>query len=140
MALIIPMARGLSVSESKVGLLMSAYAAAAALTAIPLTVLATRIPRRPLVIATVALLVVSQLILALAPDYDVALGARVLGALAHGVFWSVVAPDRGRARPPRTPRPGDRRGVRGATRSRSSPARRWSPHWGRSPAGGSRSE
>jgi predicted MFS family arabinose efflux permease len=39
----------------------------------------------------VATLVVSQLALALAPDYGVARGARLLGALAHGVFWSVVA-------------------------------------------------
>lgn len=90
-ALLSPMAHGLSVSESTVGLLMTAYAAAAALTAIPLTVLATRVPRRRLVIATVAMLVISQLALALAPDYGVALAARLFGALAHGVFWSVVA-------------------------------------------------
>jgi predicted MFS family arabinose efflux permease len=90
-ALLAPMARGLHEPESTIGLLMTAYAGAAALTAIPLTVFASRIPRRPLVIATVALLVVSQVALALAPDYPIALGARVLGALAHGVFWSIVA-------------------------------------------------
>ena len=90
-ALLSPMAQGLSVSESTVGLLMTAYAGAAALTAIPLTVLASRVPRRRLVIATVGLLAISQLALALAPDYAVALGARLFGALAHGVFWSVVA-------------------------------------------------
>jgi predicted MFS family arabinose efflux permease len=90
-ALLSPMAHGLSVSEHTVGLLMTAYAGAAALTAIPLTVLASRVPRRRLMIVTVAMLVVSQLALALAPDYGVALGARLFGALAHGVFWSVVA-------------------------------------------------
>jgi predicted MFS family arabinose efflux permease len=90
-ALLSPMAHGLSVSESTVGLLMTAYAGAAALTAIPLTVLASPIPRRRLVIVTVGLLALSQLALAFAPDYAVALGARLFGALAHGVFWSVVA-------------------------------------------------
>ena len=90
-ALLSPMAHGLSVSESTVGLLMTAYAGAAALTAIPLTVLASRVPRRRLVIVTVGLLAISQLALALAPDYAVALGARLFGALVHGVFWSVVA-------------------------------------------------
>ena len=90
-ALLAPMAHGLSVSESTVGLLMTAYAGAAALTAIPLTVLASRVPRRRLVIITVGLLALSQLALAIAPDYAVALGARLFGALAHGVFWSVVA-------------------------------------------------
>jgi predicted MFS family arabinose efflux permease len=90
-ALLGPMAHGLHVSQSTVGVLMTVYAGVAALTAIPLTVLASRIPRRPLVIATVAMLVLSQLVLALAPGYGVAVGARVIGALAHGVFWSVVA-------------------------------------------------
>jgi predicted MFS family arabinose efflux permease len=90
-ALLSPMAHGLGVSESSVGLLMTAYAAVAALTAIPLTIFASRIPRRGLVIATVSILVVSQIGLALAPSYAVALGARLLGALAHGVFWSVIA-------------------------------------------------
>jgi predicted MFS family arabinose efflux permease len=90
-ALLSPMAHGLSVSESTVGLLMTAYAGVAALTAIPLTALASRVLRRRLMILTVGMLVLSQLGLALAPDYAVALGARLFGALAHGVFWSVVA-------------------------------------------------
>jgi len=90
-ALLVPMAHGLHVSESSVGLLMTAYAGVAALSAIPLTVLAARVPRRRLVIATVATLVVSQLALGLAPDYATALGARLVGALAHGVYWSVLA-------------------------------------------------
>ena len=45
-ALLTPMAHGLAVSESTVGLLMTAYAGLAALTAIPLTIFASRIPRR----------------------------------------------------------------------------------------------
>ena len=112
-ALIAPMARGLSVSESRVGLLMSAYAAAAALTAIPLTVLATRIPRRPLVISTVTLLVVSQAILALAPGLH--RRARRPGSRRAGPRRVLVCrrPDRGRARPARARRPGHRGGVRG---------------------------
>jgi predicted MFS family arabinose efflux permease len=90
-ALLSPMASGLRVSESSVGLLMTAYAAVAAVTAVPLTVLASRIPRRRLVIVTVSGLVGSQAVLALAPSYGVAIAARLTGALAHGVFWSVIA-------------------------------------------------
>jgi predicted MFS family arabinose efflux permease len=90
-ALLSPMAVGLHVSESSIGLLMTAYAGLAALTAIPLTIFASRIPRRPLVIATVMILVVSQTAFALAPSYGVVLVARLVGALAHGVFWSVIA-------------------------------------------------
>jgi predicted MFS family arabinose efflux permease len=90
-ALLAPMATGLHVSESAVGLLMTAYAGLAALTAIPLTIFASRIPRRQLVIVTVSALVVSQLVFALAPSYPVVLIARLIGAVAHGVFWSVIA-------------------------------------------------
>lgn len=90
-ALLEPMARGLRVSESTIGLLMTAYAGVAALTAIPLTVLASRVRRRRLVIATMTMLVVSQLALGLAPAYGDALGARLVGALAHGVYWAVLA-------------------------------------------------
>jgi predicted MFS family arabinose efflux permease len=90
-ALLVPMAHGLHESESTIGLLMTAYAGVAALSAIPLTVLASHVPRRRLVIITVATLVVSQLVLGLAPNYGTALGARLLGAFAHGVYWAVLA-------------------------------------------------
>ena len=90
-ALLVPMARGLHVSESTIGLLMTAYAGVAALSAIPLTVLASHMPRRRLVILTVATLVISQLVLGIAPNYGTALGARLVGALAHGVYWAVLA-------------------------------------------------
>jgi predicted MFS family arabinose efflux permease len=90
-ALLVPMAHGLHESESTIGLLMTAYAGVAALSAIPLTVLASHVPRRRLVIITVATLVVSQLVLGIAPNYGTALGARLVGALAHGVYWAVLA-------------------------------------------------
>lgn len=90
-ALLSPMAHGLHVSESSVGLLMTAYAAIAGLSAIPLTIFASRIPRRGLMIGTVSALVASQLVLVIAPTYAVALLARLIGALAHGVFWAVIA-------------------------------------------------
>jgi predicted MFS family arabinose efflux permease len=41
----------------------------------------------------------SQFVVAVAPDYAVVLGARVLCALAHGVFWSMLAPIAGRLAP-----------------------------------------
>ena len=90
-ALLAPMATGLHTSESAIGLLLTAYAALAALTAIPLTILASRVPRRRLLLVLVATLVVSQLGYALAPSYGWVLAARLIAALAHGVFWSIVA-------------------------------------------------
>jgi predicted MFS family arabinose efflux permease len=86
------MARGLQVSESQVGLLLTIYAAVAGLSAIPLTALTVHLPRRALMITLVATFAVSQLASALAPSYAWMVAARLLCALAHGVFWSIVAP------------------------------------------------
>jgi predicted MFS family arabinose efflux permease len=83
---------GLSVSEAQVGLLLTSYAAVAAATTIPLTAITMRIPRHRLIAATVAIFAISQLAAALAPNFAVLTIARLLCALAHGVFWSTIAP------------------------------------------------
>jgi predicted MFS family arabinose efflux permease len=83
---------GLHVSDGAVGLLVTFYAAVAGLTAIPLTAWTNHLPRRRLVVGAVGLLAISQFGMAVAPDYGVVLAARVVCALAHGVFWSVLAP------------------------------------------------
>jgi predicted MFS family arabinose efflux permease len=87
---------GLHVRVGAIGLLVTIYAAVAGLTAIPVTVLTSRLPRRRVVVGAVALLALSQLAMALAPSYPVVLAARVVCAFAHGVFWSVLASVAGR--------------------------------------------
>src|SRR5487761_1239316 len=55
---------------------------------------------RPGAVGSVALLALSQLAMALAPNYPVVLAARVGCAFAHGVFWSVLAAVAGRLAAP----------------------------------------
>jgi predicted MFS family arabinose efflux permease len=86
------LSRGLHVSGSSVGLLVTVYAGVAGLTAVPLTALSNHLPRRRLLVGAVALLAVSQIVVALAPDYATAIGARAVCAAAHGVFWAILAP------------------------------------------------
>jgi predicted MFS family arabinose efflux permease len=83
---------GLHVSGGAVGLLVTVYAAMAGLAAIPVTAWAGNVPRRPLVVTAVAMLAVSQLGIAVAPTFGVIMAARVFCALAHGVFWAILAP------------------------------------------------
>ena len=90
---------GLHVRPGTVGLLVTAYAAVAALSAIPLTASLEHRSRRTVVVVCVGLLALSQFVVAVAPDYAVVLGARVLCALAHGVFWSMLAPIAARLAP-----------------------------------------
>ncbi len=93
-------ADGLSVSEADVGLLLTSYAAVAAVTTIPLTAITMRIPRHRLIAGTVAVFAGSQFAAALAPTFAVLTLTRLLCALAHGVFWSTIAPAAARMAPP----------------------------------------
>lgn len=80
----------LGASESRVGLLVSAYAVVVALGSIPLTALAARWPRRQVLCTLLGLYALSNAVLAGTSNYWVALGSRLLGGLAHAGFFSVV--------------------------------------------------
>jgi predicted MFS family arabinose efflux permease len=90
---------GLSVSEAQVGLLLTSYSAVAAVSTIPLTAITMRVARHRLIATTVAIFAVSQFAAALAPNFTVLTVARLLCALAHGVFWSTIAPAAARMAP-----------------------------------------
>lgn len=85
-------AADLEVSEALVGTLLASYALVAALTTVPLVRLTAQWPRRRTLLVTLLCLTVSQLISALAPNFAVLAGGRVLCALTHGLMWSVIAP------------------------------------------------
>jgi predicted MFS family arabinose efflux permease len=85
-------AADLRVSEALVGTLLASYALVAALTTVPLVRLTARWPRRTTLLLTLVCLTASQLISALAPNFTVLAGGRVLCALTHGLMWSVIAP------------------------------------------------
>ena len=85
--------RDLGVDESAVGSLTAAYAAVIVFTALPLSrLLAGRIPRKTLLIATVLAFAVSNVLLASSPVLGLAIAARLLGGVAHGMLWSSMAP------------------------------------------------
>ena len=85
-------AADLRVSEALVGTLLASYALVAALTTVPLVSLTACWPRRTTLLLTLVCLTASQLISALAPNFTVLAGGRVLCALTHGLMWSVIAP------------------------------------------------
>ncbi len=85
-------AAGLRVSEALVGTLLASYALVAAVTTVPLVRLTAHWPRRRTLLLTMVCLTASQLISALAPNFAVLAGGRVLCAVTHGLMWSVIAP------------------------------------------------
>jgi predicted MFS family arabinose efflux permease len=93
-------ANGLKVDQASVGLLLTSYAVVAGLSTIPLTALTMRVPRHLLIAATVTVFAVSQGVATFAPTFLTLVLARLIAALAHGVFWSVLAPVAARLAPP----------------------------------------
>ncbi|WP_236594495.1 MFS transporter [Saccharothrix sp. 6-C] len=91
-ALLSELAADLGVTESAIGLLVTGYAVVVAVSVVPLVALTARWDRRTTALVTVAAIVLSNLLLAVAPGYGVAVVARLVSAVGHGVFWSVVAP------------------------------------------------
>lgn len=78
-------------SRSAVGLLMTAYAFTVVVMSVPLTFATRRLPRRRLLVGVLSLFVVATSLGAAAPSYALLLGSRMAIALAHAVYWSVVA-------------------------------------------------
>jgi predicted MFS family arabinose efflux permease len=85
------MSRDLDVDAAMVGLLITVFAFTVVLTSAPLTALTRSMPRRRLLVVVLVGLAAATAFSALAPSYPLLLVARVLGGIAHGMFWTVVA-------------------------------------------------
>ena len=81
------LAGDLGVSIPAAGLLVSGYALGVAIGGPVLALLTAHLPRRPMILAMVALYALGHVFCALAPNYTVLLIARVLVALTHGLFF-----------------------------------------------------
>ncbi|MFI7061238.1 MFS transporter [Kribbella sp. NPDC050124] len=79
-------------SRSEIGLLVTGYAVLVALAAIPLARLTLGLPRRLVLGATLGLMAVGAAVSAAAPTYEVLLVGRLLTALSHALFWSIIFP------------------------------------------------
>ncbi|MCU7730229.1 MFS transporter [Actinoplanes sp. KI2] len=85
-------ADGVQVTDSSVGLLVTAYGLVVVIATIPLTRLTHRWSRRRLLATLILTAAVATTISALAPAYPTLLAGRVLAALSQAVFWAVVTP------------------------------------------------
>jgi len=80
----------LRVSQSQVGLLVTIFAATVVISTAPLAALTHRYSRKWLLIAVLGVFALANVLAAVAPSYEVLVGARVLGGLAHGLFWAIA--------------------------------------------------
>lgn len=84
------MSASLGASEPQIGLLVTIFAFTVVVTSTPVSALTRRWPRRRLMMAILVVLAVSNLLTAISPDYGVVVATRILGGVAHGLFWAVV--------------------------------------------------
>jgi DHA1 family inner membrane transport protein len=84
------MGHDLGVSEASVGLLVSVFAFTVVFTSPVLTHFTSRIPRHRLLVGLIVVIAIGAAGTALAPTYGLMVGARILGGLAHGVFWAIT--------------------------------------------------
>jgi predicted MFS family arabinose efflux permease len=84
------MARDLDVNVSTTGLLVTVFAGAVVAGTTPLAALTRRQPRKRLVVAVMVVIAAAAIGAALAPTYPVLVAVRIVGGLAHGLFWAVV--------------------------------------------------
>lgn len=85
------MSSALRVSESQIGQLVTVYALATALTAIPLIALTRGIPRRTLLLTLVVGFALVNVVTAVSSSYAVILIARVGGGVLAGLLWAMMA-------------------------------------------------
>jgi predicted MFS family arabinose efflux permease len=93
-------ARGLRVSESAAGQIITVYAVATALTAIPLNALLRRHSRRSLLFGSLIAFAICNLVPVVSTSYVLILGARVLGGVGAGLIWSNIGSYAARVSPP----------------------------------------
>jgi predicted MFS family arabinose efflux permease len=84
------MSTGLGVAESSTGLLVSLWAAVVVVLSFPLVRLTRGRDRRAVIAGGLAVLAASSALTALAPTFQLAVGARILGAAAVGLLWATT--------------------------------------------------
>ncbi|WP_405945949.1 MFS transporter [Streptomyces prunicolor] len=85
------MAPALGVSEARVGFLVTGYAVASFLAAIPVTAALRGLPRRPVLVGTLLGFTCANAVVALSPSYTVTFGARLLAGVMGGTMWAMLA-------------------------------------------------
>jgi predicted MFS family arabinose efflux permease len=85
------MSSALHVSEERAGLLVSAFAVASALAAIPLTAALRGLRRRPVLIGALTGFAVFDAVTAFSSSYPLTFAARLLAGAMGGTMWSMLA-------------------------------------------------
>ena len=76
---------------AQAGIMISAYAAGVVVGAPTIAVFAARLPRKGLLLALVGAFTVGSVLSALAPNFELLVGARFVAALPHGAYFGIAS-------------------------------------------------
>lgn len=91
LGLLLNVANDFNISISNAGMLITAYAAGVVIGAPLLTPILARFPRKQVIVFLLCLFTVGNLVGALAPNYAVLLGSRLITALVHASFYGLAS-------------------------------------------------
>lgn len=94
------LSRALQVSEGRVGFLVTGYAAASFLAAIPVTAALRGLPRRPALTGGLAGFALCNAVTAVSSAYPLTFAARLLAGVMGGMLWAMLAGYAARMVPP----------------------------------------
>lgn len=78
-------------SDSEAGIMITVYAWGVMLLSLPLMMAASRLEFKKLLLLVIATFATGQFLSAIAPTYVFLIGARLIVACAHAVFWSIAS-------------------------------------------------
>lgn len=90
--LLVDIAADFSMTEAQAGVMISVYALAVLVLSLPLMILASRFPFKGLMLGVIGLFAAGQFLSAVAPSFPALVGARLVVAAAHAVFWAIASP------------------------------------------------
>ncbi|BDZ44898.1 MFS transporter [Naasia aerilata] len=85
------LSRDLRVDAGTAGLLVTVYALAVAILAVPVALATSRLPRKAMLLGAIAGYGLSNLTIAVGPTFALVCLGRGIGGLAHAIFFSVVS-------------------------------------------------
>lgn len=91
-ALLSDIAVSFGMTPAETGIMITVYAWIVGLASLPLMLAVCRMEPRRLLLFTIALFAIGQIGSGLATSFAMLMGARVLVACAHAVFWSIATP------------------------------------------------
>jgi predicted MFS family arabinose efflux permease len=84
-------AAGFHVNQGTVGLLVSAYAIGTVVVTVPAISLTRSLPRKPLLLIAVSILLIANAVTAISPTFGLALASRVVAGAMSGIIWGMFA-------------------------------------------------